>query len=150
VNAAETKDAAEFEVRVAAKPETVFGFFTDPVKMMRWKGVDAALDPHPGGTYRVNVTGRETVRGEYVEITPFTRIVFTWGWEEGPVPPGSSLVEVAFVPDGNDTIVKLRHSGLVGEALESHAQGWHHYLPRLALAVEGKDPGVDPWTQAPA
>ena len=64
MTAAETSEAAQFEIRVAAKPEIVFQFFTDPVKMMLWKGVDAALDPHPGGVYRVNVTGRETVRGE--------------------------------------------------------------------------------------
>jgi uncharacterized protein YndB with AHSA1/START domain len=145
----EATDAAEFEVRIAARPETVFQFFTDPVKMMMWKGVDAALDARPGGIYRVNVTGRETARGEYVEVTPYSRIVFTWGWEEGPLLPGASLVEVSFIPDGSETIVRLRHSGLSGEALASHAEGWNHFLPRLALAAAGKDPGVDPWTQGP-
>jgi uncharacterized protein YndB with AHSA1/START domain len=146
----EAGDAAEFEVRIAARPEIVFQFFTDPVKMMMWKGVDAALDARPGGVYRVNVTGRETVHGEYVEIVPYTRIVFTWGWEEGPVTPGSTLVEVSLIEDGDETVVRLRHSGLSGEALQLHAIGWEHYLPRLAIAAAGKDPGVDPWTQGPA
>ena len=45
--------------------------------MVQWKGVDAALDPRPGGLYRVNVTCRETAIGEYVEVTPYSRIVFT-------------------------------------------------------------------------
>lgn len=143
----ETSDGVDFEVRIAARPEVVFQFFTDPVKMMLWKGVDAALDPRPGGTYRVNVTGRDTVRGEYVEIVPYSRIVFTWGWEDGPVLPGSSLVEVSFIPDGEETIVRLRHSGLTEEAVEAHSQGWNHYLPRLAVAAAGRDPGIDPWTQ---
>ncbi len=83
------------EVRINAKPETVFPFFTDPAKMLRWKGVDAMLDPRPGGIYRVNVTGRNVARGEYLEVTPYSRVVFTWGWEGEtiPVPPGSSTVE---------------------------------------------------------
>ena len=31
-------DAVVREVRVAARPETVFPFFTDPDRMVRWKG----------------------------------------------------------------------------------------------------------------
>ena len=82
--------AVEREIRIAAAPDVVFEFFVDPAKMLRWKGTTAELDPRPGGLYRVNVTGREVTRGEYVEIVPHSRIVFTWGWEgEGsPVPPG--------------------------------------------------------------
>ncbi len=35
------------EIRVGARPETVFEFFTDPAKMVRWMGLTAALDPRP-------------------------------------------------------------------------------------------------------
>ncbi len=138
----------EIEVRVAARPETVFHFFTDPARMVQWKGTEAALDPRPGGTYRVNVTGHEVARGEYVEIVPYSRIVFTWGWESGPLLPGSTTVEVSFVPDGEGTIVRLRHHGLSGEALQSHEMGWRHYLPRLVEAAAGRDPGPDAWVHA--
>ena len=142
-------DVYEKEVRIDALPETVFEFFTDPVKMIRWKGTDASLDPRPGGTYRVNVTGRETAIGKYVEIVPYSRIVFTWGWESGPITPGSTTVEVTLTPDGDGTILKLRHLGLMGEAVQSHAMGWDHFLPRLVIVAAGGDAGVDPWTQAP-
>lgn len=27
------------EIRVNARPETVFAYFTDPAKMMKWKGI---------------------------------------------------------------------------------------------------------------
>ena len=141
-------DYVEREVRIAARPEVVFEFFTDPVKMVRWKGVDAMLDPRPGGTYRVNVTGRDVALGEYVEIVPYSRIVITWGWEGGPIAPGSTRVEFNFIPDGDGTIVRLRHSGLTGEAALQHAEGWDHFLPRLALAAAGQDPGADPWVQS--
>ena len=58
-------DAVEKEVRIAARPETIFPFFTDPEQMVRWKGTSATLDPTPGGTYRVSVTGRDVVKGKY-------------------------------------------------------------------------------------
>ena len=144
----ETADYVEREVRIRARPETIFPFFTDPVKMMQWKGVEAALDPRPGGIYQVNVTGHDTVKGEYLEVSPYTRVVFTWGWIEAghPVPPGSSVVEVQLVPDGEATIVRLKHSGLSPEDQMQHAVGWEHFLPRLVEIAEGRDPGVDPWT----
>jgi uncharacterized protein YndB with AHSA1/START domain len=138
-------DYVEKEVRIAARPEVVFEFFTDPLKMVRWKGVDALLDPRPGGIYRVNVTGKEVALGEYVEIVPYSRIVITWGWENSPIAPGSTRVEITLVPDGDGTILRLRHSGLAGEAALQHAEGWDHFLARLALAAGGSDPGPDPW-----
>jgi uncharacterized protein YndB with AHSA1/START domain len=141
-------DYVEKEVRIAARPEVVFEFFTNPVKMVRWKGVDAMLDPRPGGTYRVNVTGKEVALGEYVEIVPYSRIVLTWGWEGSQIAPGSTRVELDFIPDGDGTILKLRHSGLAGEAALQHAEGWEHFLPRLALAAAGEDPGPDPWVDS--
>lgn len=138
------------EVRINARPETVFAFFIDPERMIQWKGITAELDPRPGGLYRVEVTGRDIAHGRYVEIVPYSRVVFTWGWEgEGhPVPPGSSTVEVTLTPDGGGTVLRLRHYGLPPEAEAQHAEGWEHYLPRLALAAAGQDPGPDPWATA--
>ena len=143
----ETTDAIERVVRIAARQETIFSFFVDPEKILRWKGVSAELDPRPGGIYRVDVTRGDVARGEYVEVTPYTRVVFTWGWEgeNSPLLPGSSTVEVTLIPDGDGTIVRLRHSGLPSvEQRASHAQGWEHFLSRLQVAAAGGDPGPDP------
>jgi uncharacterized protein YndB with AHSA1/START domain len=152
VSGPEAADAVVMEVRIAARPETIFPFFTDPAKMIEWKGTDAALDARPGGIYRVNVTGSAIARGEYVEISPYDRIVFTWGWEgedHHPVPPGSTTVEVTLIPDGDGTIVRLRHLGLSGDNAIQHRVGWEHFLPRLVIAAEGGDPGPDPWVVSP-
>jgi uncharacterized protein YndB with AHSA1/START domain len=135
------------EVTTQAKPETIFAFFTDPEKMVRWKGVSAVLDPRPGGTYRVDVTGgRDIAVGEYIEIDPPRRVVVSWGWEgSADVPPGSSLVEVDLIPSGEATLVRLTHSRLPAGADGTHGEGWEHYLPRLVDAAEGRDAGLDPW-----
>ena len=147
-NPAQPNNVVEREIRIAASPETIFPFFTDPEKMMRWKGVDNTLDARPGGMFRVNANGRDVVRGRYLEVTPYTRIVFTWGLEgeNSPLPPGSTTVEVSLIPDNKATIVRLRHLDLPSEEQRAfHAAGWDHYVPRLVLVVEGQDPGVDPW-----
>ena len=149
--AVQQHDAVEREVRIAARPETVFEFFTDPEKMIRWKGRRAELDARPGGTYRVEINDQAVALGEYVEVDPPGRIVFTWGWEgqksgqgEHAVPPGSSRVEIRLEPLGDGTLVRLRHLDLPAEAREIHGQGWDLYLGRLTAAVSGDDPGADP------
>ncbi|MFQ5594261.1 MAG: SRPBCC domain-containing protein [Anaerolineae bacterium] len=97
---AQASDVVEREVHIAASPETVFSFLTDSARMTRWMGMSVTLDPQPGGVYRCDINGRDVARGEYVEVVPHSRVVFTWGWEsEGsPVPPGSSTVEITLVP----------------------------------------------------
>jgi uncharacterized protein YndB with AHSA1/START domain len=136
------------EVQIDASPETVFDFFTDPDKTIQWMGRDAELDPRPGGIYRVDINGRDIARGEFVELDPPRRIVFTWGWEAGgsSVAPGASTIEVTLIPEGDGTRVRLVHQGLPSEDSQAaHRHGWEHYMPRLATAAGGGDPGTDPW-----
>ena len=144
--ASETEHDLELEIRVEARPETVFAFLTDPGRYRLWMGRTAELDPRPGGTYRVDVNGTNSVVGEYLLVEPPSRVVFTWGWVgSDEVPPGSTTVELTLVPQGEATIVRLRHSGLPSsEQREQHGHGWRHYLDRLAVAAAGGDPGLDP------
>jgi uncharacterized protein YndB with AHSA1/START domain len=137
----------EREVHIAASPETVFEFFTDPAKMVQWKGAQATLDPRPGGVYRVEMNEQAIALGEYVEVDPPNRVVFTWGWEGdyASTPPGSSTVEITLTQVDDGTLVRLVHTGLpTPESAEAHGQGWDQYIPRLAIAAAGGDAGVDP------
>lgn len=128
----------ELERRIAATPEIVFSYFTDPARYQLWQGIDVELDPRPGGVYRVtqNETGVVS-RGEFVEIDPPRRLVFSWGWEGvDALLPGESTVEVDFVPDGDGTIVRLRHSGLPTEsACDLHSYGWTVGLDALVVVA---------------
>lgn len=138
------------DVRINASPEVVFSFFVDPARMVLWKGSDAMLDPRPGGVYRTVVSKQSVIRGEYLEVVPYSRIVFTFGWEspDGPIPPGGSTVEVTFTADGDGTVVHLVHSGLLPEQALPHAEGWDHFLDRLVIVAAGGDAGPDPWADA--
>jgi len=135
----------DISIRIEAPPATVFRYFIDPNRMIEWIGVSADLEPHPGGVFRLNVTGIDTAVGEYVEIVAPERVVFTWGWEgSDTIPSGSTTVEVKLTADGDGTVVRLRHTGLPTDAEPEHLEGWTHYGARLAIAGAGGDPGPDP------
>ena len=133
------------EIRIHAAPRTVFEFLVDADKLVRWMGTAAVLDPRPGGVYHVNVNGHETVSGRFLEVVPFSRVVFTWGWDDGALAtaPGSSSVEIVLEPDGADTLLRLTHRDLAPDMRRFHDAGWAHYLVRLATCAAGRDPGPD-------
>jgi uncharacterized protein YndB with AHSA1/START domain len=138
-------------------------------------GAEATLDPRPGGICRIafqpthaqvesigpDLLGEQgsepigpevavVMSGRYVEVDPFRRIEFTWGWEQEllAVPPQSTRVEVSFIPDGEATIVRFAHRQIPPATVAYHRAGWEHYLARLAIAAGGGDPGPDPWQRA--
>jgi uncharacterized protein YndB with AHSA1/START domain len=133
------------EIMIDARPETIWPFLTDPTKHVEWLGTSADIDPRPGGVYRVLVGGQNQSAGEFVEVVPNERVVFTFGWDqEGhPIPPGSTTIEITLHPEGDKTRVRLVHRGLPDDALGDHGRGWEHYLGRLALAATGGAPGPD-------
>lgn len=136
----------EVSVHIAASPDTVFPYFTDPRRYVQWMGSDATLEAVPGGTYRVSIRDGVQASGEFVEVDPPKRLVFTWGWHGDPaVPPGSTRVEVIFEEVDGGTRVLLRHLGLPSQDVQDpHAEGWQLYLSRLTVRAAGGDPGPDP------
>lgn len=142
--AAPEPDAIVREIHVDASPATVFEFFVDPVKLTRWLAVEATVDARPGGLIRQVHGGPEdgdgtpyVLQGEFIEVTPPERVVFTWGFtnEDVGVPPGSSIVEVTFTPDDNGTHVRLVHRHLPASARGDHEGRWTEMLERLAGAA---------------
>ena len=134
----EEEGVVEETVRIAARPETVWRYWTEPERMGAWWGA-AELDPRPGGACVVEMGDGPVMRGEYVELIPHKRIVFTFGWDSTDdvpdVPPGSTRVEVTLTADGDDTILALRHTGLPTAFRALHREGWGHFLPVLVGAA---------------
>lgn len=133
----DTTNTIELQVRLNAPPEEVFLFLTEPERYVRWQGVKAELDPRPGGVYRVWMDADTVASGTFVEVDPARSVVFTWGWEGNQgIPPGSTTVELTLEPDGDGTVLSLRHTGLPdGEAAAMHEEGWRHFTAQLATTI---------------
>ena len=129
-------DVVSATITIAARPEVVFGYFTDPKLMIEWIGDYIELTPEPGGTFAIDFE-TSPVRGQYLEVEPPHRVVFTWGVAGNDVlPPGSSTVEVLLRAEGEDTVVELIHRGLPNEQERvKHEGGWAECLARLATAA---------------
>jgi len=135
-----------------APREEVFRAWTDPEVLRRWWAAQptwesplAETDVRVGGRYRLSMrdpdSGEEhTVGGEYVEVTPPERLVYTWTWEGSDEDSTSagSIVTVEFREDGDGTTVVLTHDGITdGQSRDNHAHGWSGCLDNLGSRVLG-------------
>jgi uncharacterized protein YndB with AHSA1/START domain len=136
------------ETQIAAPRASVFAFLTDPEKIMQWMGTGGTTEMHPGGLYLLKGVGesKRAARGAFREVVPVHRLAYSFGWEGSEVvPPGSSLIEIDLIERDGGTLLRMTHSGLPdAEQCALHAEGWAHYLGRLAEAAAGRDPGPDP------
>lgn len=126
------------EVLVKADPSTIYALLVEP-GMQSWLGTDVEFDPRPGGIYKINVGGDHPALGEFVVVTPNEEVAFTFGWNEPghPIPAGSTRVAITLIPEGEETRVRLVHSGLPDDAISDHEEGWQHFLDRLAIVATG-------------
>ena len=121
------------EIWIDALPERVFPYIVEPELLTRWIGEESWNDPRPGGVFRLKFS-ENIVSGEFVEVDPPRRAVYTWGseGEDAIHPPGSTMVEFDLEAENGGTRVRLRHSGLSERGVEMHSEGWDRYLPELA------------------
>ena len=134
-----------------APREEVFAAFIDPAQFQQWMGPGTMtteierLEPHVGGAYRLVMRdgpATHTVSGVYREVTPPSRLVFTWAWEidaatraVGP----ESLVTVTFRALGNRTELTLRHERFdSAQSRDQHRSGWEGVFPKLEKFLAGK------------
>lgn len=104
--------------RFAASPERVYRAHTEPALIQQWMlGPDGWTMPvcineaRPGGRMRFEWTngagGGFHLTGEYVELTPFSRIVHVERMHL-PDPTPDNRVETRFEPDGTGTLMTMR------------------------------------------
>jgi uncharacterized protein YndB with AHSA1/START domain len=136
--------AIRIERTFRAPAGAVFEAWTSAEMLRRWypPGADwetpvAEVDLRVGGELRLvmrDPNGEEFGGGgEYREITPPTRLVFTWAWDRADAGQETQLVEVDFTErsDGTTTVV-LTNRGLRDEASrESHRDGWEGSFDNL-------------------
>lgn len=128
---------------IAAPPERVFAAWLDPKMLMRFmtsgEGVSVAhaeTDPRVGGRYAImmKVEDREVPHGgTYLEITPHTRLGFTW---ESPHAAEGSTITISFSPQDGGTFVTLTQLRFNSEASrDGHGRGWTNILNALQTTL---------------
>jgi len=139
------RGAIEIFRRLPAAIGEVFRWWTDPDLLGQWMTpigtVEADVDLRVGGRLRIVMKGDGRViehTGEYLEIDPPRRLVFTWvSPYTGSVP---SVITVELEPAGDDvTDLRLVHSQLPDAAARSHREGWGAMLDRLSGRVTQKE-----------
>jgi uncharacterized protein YndB with AHSA1/START domain len=125
----------------------VFAAWSSAAAMSRWLVCTrdwtptATNDFRVGGKYRVEMrSGTRTVgvaSGEYWEIEPPRRLVFTWT-SEGNIVVRDSVVTIELRAMGAQTELLLTHDlDPETDAGRAHAEGWEGCLANLERYLEG-------------
>ena len=134
--------AVEVSRRIAASPERVFDAWLDPDGLGRWlfatpDGVmeRVEVDPRVGGRFEVDERrGDEVAKhwGTYVEIDRPRRLAFDFGTSFEATP---TRVTVSIAPDGDGSLLTLRHEGVWADWEDRTRQGWGMILESLERAI---------------
>jgi uncharacterized protein YndB with AHSA1/START domain len=146
----ELTETLERRITIAARPETIFRFFTDPDRFARWWGEGSRIEGRPGGEVLIKFPGGgNSVDGKILEIEPPRRVVFTYRFAGGI----ESLVTITLEPGAGGTALHLHHAFSSAKIRDQHVQGWRYQLALFskAIAEEGAAVAgerVDAWLRA--
>jgi uncharacterized protein YndB with AHSA1/START domain len=156
-NEVEKPDDATLVLRrvLNAPPELAFEAWTSGEHIRQWMrpepGMEvplASMDLRIGGKFRIQMKMPDgeffTAVGEFKEVKPPTRLVYTWDWEKdgsgtefGEVEGKPSLVTVDFLQRGERTEFVLTHSRFATvESRDNHAKGWDKLVESFVKLVE--------------
>ncbi len=123
---------------IEASPETVFSYLTEQEKAAQWFGEIVDIQGVAGGKFFVASKDGNECSGDYLEVTPYEKVVFTWGNVAG-LEHGESTVEILLKAENGGTQLSLRHYNIpTQEAADSFGHGWPNFaLPLLKLVSEG-------------
>jgi len=140
-----TTEKPSLEIRrlIKAPRDRVYAAWTDPAQLKQWFGPEGVqthvliAESRVGGKFRWDLSNSEgekmTVSGEYRELQPGKKIVFTWQWQDDETWENhSSVVTVELEEAGGGTELRLRHEQLPNEeSRDGHNRGWNSALDKL-------------------
>ena len=123
--------------------DRVYDAWTDPAQLRQWFGPENVrtrnikADVRVSGNYRWDLTSPEgeemSAFGEYKELVPGKKIVFTWQWNDDEAWENrTSVVTIELVESGGGTELRLKHEQLPSEeSRDRHHEGWNSLLDKL-------------------
>ncbi len=144
---ASDKVSLEIKRLIKAPRDRVYAAWTDVEQLKQWFGPekvrtrDIIADARVGGKYQWDLVDREgeemTVFGEYRELVPGRKIVFTWKFEDDEDWKNhTSVVTVELSDRDGGTELRLIHEQLPSEqSRNGHNDGWNSALDKLEKFV---------------
>src|SRR6266705_6578155 len=141
---ASDKVSLEIKRFINAPRNRVYEAWTDPAQLREWFGPEnvrtreVVADARVGGKFRWDLSNSEgermTALGEYRELEPGKKIVFTWQWQDDEDWENHiSIVTVELDDADGGTELRLAHEQLPNEeSRDGHTQGWNSVLDKLA------------------
>jgi uncharacterized protein YndB with AHSA1/START domain len=123
--------------------DRVYDAWTDPAQLRQWFGPENVrtrkftADVRVGGNYRWDLTSPEgeemSAFGEYKELVPGKKIVFTWQWDDDEAWENrTSVVTIELVESRGGTELRLKHEKLPSEeSRDRHNEGWNSLVDKL-------------------
>jgi uncharacterized protein YndB with AHSA1/START domain len=137
--------------RVLSAPRAlVFRVHAEPDLLAQWwgpKGFSAPtieLDVRVGGRYRIAMQPPEGDRfflsGEFREVDPATRLVYTFRWEPPDPDDRETVVAFSLRDRGRSTVLSVDQEPFATDARRAlHEQGWTESLDRLQELIRSRD-----------
>lgn len=145
-------DPIEMDGLFPAPPARLFKAWTTPEEVVQWFGAapgsleTAEIDLTVGGRWRFTFSEQDGVKvgfqGEYLEIIPDARLVFSWQFiriTDGTLEPTSveSRVEINLEAEGKATRMRLIHSATPDDDTRlGFVRGWTAGLGNLLAYVD--------------
>ena len=129
--------------------EKVYQAWVEADRVKQWfgpKGMEvttAELDVRVGGRYKISFRDTKAgdvhvMGGEYVDISPPERLVFTFKFEGTPEDAPDSLVTVEFLSKGDGTELVLTHERAHSrDARDGYSMGWSSSFDCLVELLAG-------------
>src|SRR4029077_16116581 len=124
-----TEDKVKLEIKrvIKAPRDRVYAAWTDPDQLKQWLDPENAhtrqlvADVRVGGKYRWDLTTPDgedmTAFGEYRELVPDRKIVFTWKWDDDEAWENhDSIVTIELSDRDGGTELRFAHEQLPSEA----------------------------------
>ena len=138
----------ELQRRFRASPERVFRAWTQPLALREWwcpagwAASEIEIDLRAGGRYRIAMVRAgdagpgASVSGQFLEVRPPERLVYTWRWEGAFAGMPETLVTLELNGSENETLLTLRHDNFTDTGLrQQHRSGWIAACDRLDRAM---------------
>jgi uncharacterized protein YndB with AHSA1/START domain len=118
--------------RYRAAPAEVWAALTEPDSLGRWLAAPVEIDLRRGGSFRLQLSERETMAGRVRAVEPPQTLELDW------IRPGEapSILRFDLSPDGDGTVLVFDHRRIEAQIGMRYAAVWELRLRAFDAEVE--------------